>query len=95
VKPPPPEKLAAHIAVSGGLASLPNVQVSSRRITPIDKDKMVGRWKVIVKELRDRGLPVTGTGRFSKSVESLWMQPREMSRILKHKTAVRNGEKRR
>ena len=39
---------------------LPNVKVYDRRITPIDKEKMVGRWKVIERELIERDLPVTG-----------------------------------
>ncbi|KIX02458.1 uncharacterized protein Z518_08399 [Rhinocladiella mackenziei CBS 650.93] len=38
----------------------PNVMVLSRRETPVDKEKEVGRWKVIERELRDRGLPVLG-----------------------------------
>jgi hypothetical protein len=42
------------------LATLPNVTIHSRRQTPIDKEKSVGRWKVIEKELKKRGLPVTG-----------------------------------
>ena len=42
------------------LASLPNVRILPRRETPIDKEKRVGRWKVIEEELRDRGLPVLG-----------------------------------
>jgi hypothetical protein len=42
------------------LTSLPNVKVYDRRVTPIDKEKAVGRWKVIEKELNERGLPVTG-----------------------------------
>ncbi|EXJ80694.1 hypothetical protein A1O3_06978 [Capronia epimyces CBS 606.96] len=38
----------------------PNVMVLSRRETPVDKEKEVGRWKVIERELRARGLPVLG-----------------------------------
>jgi len=38
-----------------------NVMVLPRRETPIDKEKEVGRWKVIERELRARGLPVMGT----------------------------------
>lgn len=36
--------------------------IHGRRQTPIDKEKEVGRWKVIEKELRERGLPVVGRG---------------------------------
>jgi hypothetical protein len=39
---------------------LPNVVLRERRWTPIDREKEVGRWKVIVRELKERGLPVTG-----------------------------------
>lgn len=37
-----------------------NVMVSTRRETPVDKEKEVGRWKVIVKELEKRQLPIPG-----------------------------------
>lgn len=38
----------------------PNVMVLPRRETPVDKQKEVGRWKIIEKELTARGLPVLG-----------------------------------
>lgn len=38
----------------------PNVMVLSRRETAVDKEKELGRWKVIERELRARGLPVLG-----------------------------------
>jgi len=38
----------------------PNVMVLSRRETPVDKEKEIGRWKVIERELRAKGLPVLG-----------------------------------
>lgn len=60
------------IEAKGDLTELPNVKLYSRRVTPIDKEKMVGRWKVIVRELEKRGLPVTGTGGYEKNVESKW-----------------------
>ena len=31
-----------------------------RRETPVDREKETGRWKVIERELRERGLPVLG-----------------------------------
>lgn len=37
-----------------------NVLVLSRRETPVDKEKEIGRWKVIERELKARGLPVLG-----------------------------------
>jgi hypothetical protein len=42
------------------LLELPNVKIYDRRITPIDKEISVGRWKLIEEELKSRGLPVTG-----------------------------------
>lgn len=60
------------IEAKGTLTELPNVKVYPRRVTPIDKEKMVGRWKVIVRELEKRDLPVTGTGGYGKSVEKRW-----------------------
>lgn len=53
---------------------LSNVRVFPRRVTPIDKEQMVGRWKIIVKELKQRELPVTGTGDYSGSVERKWLE---------------------
>ncbi len=37
-----------------------NVMIIPRRETPLDKEKEVGRWKLIEKELSARGLPVWG-----------------------------------
>ncbi|RMY64088.1 hypothetical protein D0862_15328 [Hortaea werneckii] len=61
--PPVPKKLA-HTKPLQKLATnahTPNVTVHTRRQTPIDREKNVGRWKVIEEELVQRGLPVTGT----------------------------------
>lgn len=60
VKKPKPKKLAEHL-VSKELAELPNVQISRRRYGLIDKEKEVGRWKVIKQELEKFGLqPLKG-----------------------------------
>lgn len=72
VKPPPAKKLAEVIEQKGELVRLPNVNVYTRRVTPIDKEKMVGRWKVIVNELDKRELPIVGTGGYSKEAERKW-----------------------
>ncbi|KAK1767774.1 ribosomal subunit 39S-domain-containing protein [Phialemonium atrogriseum] len=72
IKPPKPKKLAQLIEAKGAMAELRNVKVYPRRVTPIDKEKMVGRWKVMVRELEKRNLPVTGTGGYGKSVEKRW-----------------------
>ena len=73
VKPPKPKKLAEDIQLSGELTKLPNVTVYNRRVTSIDKEKMVGRWKVIAAELEKRDLPVTGTGGYTGMVEHSWV----------------------
>jgi hypothetical protein len=57
---PRPKNLAETLATKTELASLPNVKIMSRRETPVDKEKAVGRWKIIEAELRSRGLPVFG-----------------------------------
>jgi hypothetical protein len=58
--PPKPKKLVETLAQKQVLFDLPNVKVHARRVTPIDKEKSVGRWKLIEKELENRGLPVVG-----------------------------------
>ena len=60
VQKPKPKKLAELLLSKEDLISMPNVQIYDRRYTPIDKEKEVGRWKVIERELQKRGLPVTG-----------------------------------
>ncbi|KAK6418592.1 hypothetical protein LTR95_017177 [Oleoguttula sp. CCFEE 5521] len=58
---PAPKKLAQTKELSKVKVSVPNVTVYSKRRTPIDKEKDVGRWKVIEAELLRRNLPVTGS----------------------------------
>ena len=60
VTKPKPKKLADHLVKKEELVSMPNVELMTRRYTPIDKEKEIGRWKVIEEELERRGLPVTG-----------------------------------
>jgi len=60
VSKPKPPKLAERLTLKDQLVELPNVVLRERRWTPIDREKEVGRWKVIVRELKERGLPVTG-----------------------------------
>lgn len=73
IPPPRPLKLAQELQAKEEVQAVPNLKIYSRRVTPIDKEKMVGRWKVMVDELQKRDLPVTGTGRYSKSVEEKWI----------------------
>ncbi|MCJ1355689.1 MAG: hypothetical protein MMC33_005681 [Icmadophila ericetorum] len=59
-KKPKPKKLAEQLLKKEDLLAIPSVKIRERRFTPIDREKEVGRWKVIEKELEKRGLPVTG-----------------------------------
>lgn len=72
-EPPKAKKLADELKNTGILSDMPNVKVVPRRVTPVDKDKEVGRWKVIEKELKKRGLPVFGTAGYRKAVEKSWI----------------------
>jgi hypothetical protein len=74
VRPPRAKKLSEAIQIQGDLSNLPNVTVFPRRVTPIDKDKMIGRWKIIARELEKRGLPVTGTSGYTKHKEKEYFQ---------------------
>ena len=60
ITPPKPSKVIDALTQRGELAELPNVSVYGRRQTPVDRERSVGRWKVIEKELKERGLPVFG-----------------------------------
>ena len=57
---PKPKNLYEKLMEKGHLMGQSNVMVAPRRETPVDKEKEVGRWKVIERELRERGLPVLG-----------------------------------
>ena len=57
---PKPKKLADRLILNESLSSLPNVQIMDCRYTPIHREKEIGRWKEIEKELVRRDLPVTG-----------------------------------
>jgi len=56
-----PKKLAQTPQLQKLKVNVPNVSVHSRRQTPIDKERQIGRWKVIEEELIKRDLPVTGS----------------------------------
>jgi hypothetical protein len=60
IVPPKPRKLVEALEQKEDLINLPNVSVYAKRVTPIDKERRVGRWKIIEQELQERGLPVTG-----------------------------------
>lgn len=69
VRPPKAKSLAEELEAAGKLDGLANVSLHSRRITPIDKEVAVGRWKVIEEELAKRGLPATGHGDVGRNRE--------------------------
>ena len=60
IVPRKPRKIVEALEQKEDLINLPNVSVYARRVTPIDKERSVGRWKIIEQELQERGLPVTG-----------------------------------
>ena len=60
ITPPKPTKLAEALKQKPDLVDLPNVSIFGRRQTPVDKERKLGRWKVIEEELKKRGLPVFG-----------------------------------
>lgn len=55
-KPEKPKKLAELLLSNQELANLPNVKISDRKITMVDREREVGRWKVIEEELVERGI---------------------------------------
>ncbi|ORX99548.1 hypothetical protein BCR34DRAFT_592864 [Clohesyomyces aquaticus] len=57
----PAKPLHEQIANSTPLTALPNVTIHAKRLTPLDKEKPLGRFKVIEYALRERGLPLYGS----------------------------------
>ncbi|KAL2759967.1 hypothetical protein ACRALDRAFT_1079118 [Sodiomyces alcalophilus JCM 7366] len=76
VGPPPAKKVVEAIERKGDLLQLPNVRVHSRRVTPIDKEIEVGRWKLIREQLEKRGLPLTGHKHLEPHREAAWVKGR-------------------
>lgn len=61
VQKPKAEKLMQTLRANK-VVDLPNVELLGQRFTSIHKEREIGRWKVIERELEARGLPVTGKG---------------------------------
>lgn len=57
ITPPKPRKVSDALAQENGSNILSNVYIRDRRITLIDRERRVGRWKVIEQELLRRELP--------------------------------------
>ncbi|KAI1405092.1 ribosomal subunit 39S-domain-containing protein [Hypoxylon fuscum] len=73
-KPPKPKTLTQEIQEHRqDLVQLPNVSVAAKRITRGDREKAVGRFKLVEEELKKRDLPLEGHGFTRKN--------RELSRL--------------
>lgn len=68
-KPPKPKTLNEEIKRRQELPSMPNVQISAKRVTRGQKDQALGRFKLIARELEKRGLPLRGHGGAQKGRE--------------------------
>lgn len=73
-KAPKPRTLAQELEeqkpeIQARLAALPNLKMHKKRQTRGDKDKAVGRFKLIEEEFRRRDLPEQGHGWVTKGRE--------------------------
>ncbi|KAI1468974.1 ribosomal subunit 39S-domain-containing protein [Daldinia caldariorum] len=69
-KPPKPKTLTEEIQERRqDLVQIPNVSFATKRITRGDREKAVGRFKLIEEELKKRDLPLVGHGFVSKNKE--------------------------
>ena len=57
VSPEKPQKLASILSQQKDLFALPNVHLSTRRWTGMDREQEIGRKKMIREALAARGLP--------------------------------------
>lgn len=88
VKPPPPRTVYEAVQQRGELTKLPNVQVVPKRVTPVDKARARGSWKIIEEELKKRDLPVLGPDRVDKFVEPEWFRGPRLAKKDKKKRRV-------
>ncbi len=68
-KQPKAKRLAEILQKTEELQQLANVKLHDRRISSIDKEVAVGRWKLIEEELAKRELPITGEADVSRNRE--------------------------
>ncbi|XXG95350.1 hypothetical protein Hte_001612 [Hypoxylon texense] len=69
-KPPKPKTVTQEIQERRqDLVQLPNVSVATKRLTRGDREKAVGRFKLIEEELKKRDLPLVGHGFARKNRE--------------------------
>jgi hypothetical protein len=76
-----PKNTQQALVAARDLMSQGNVKIARRRVTPVDKEKGIGRWKRITSELGSRGLPVLGSqsGRRAGRTGSPWVKPKRMN----------------
>ncbi|XWW98417.1 hypothetical protein V2A60_006417 [Cordyceps javanica] len=68
-KQPKAKRLAEILQKTEELQQLANVKLHDRRVSSIDKEVAVGRWKLIEEELAKRDLPITGLANLSRNRE--------------------------
>ncbi|KAJ6785350.1 hypothetical protein PWT90_07521 [Aphanocladium album] len=68
-KQPKSKRLAEILQKTEELQQLANVKLHDRRVSSIDREIAIGRWKLIEEELAKRDLPSTGLGGLSKNLE--------------------------
>jgi hypothetical protein len=69
-KPPKPATLTEEIQKrQPELLNLPNVVIAAKRVTRGDKEKALGRYKLMQEEFKKRNLPVDGHGYVRKGKE--------------------------
>ncbi|KAK7754558.1 hypothetical protein SLS62_003579 [Diatrype stigma] len=74
-KPPKPQTLSDELAKrQPALAQeLPNVAFAAKRVTRGDRERAVGRFKLIEEEFKKRDLPLDGHGYAQKNKERSWL----------------------
>jgi hypothetical protein len=55
---PKPQGTHENLVLNSDLVTQGNVKLAERKITSIDREEALGRWKVITTELRKRDLPI-------------------------------------
>ncbi|OAR01759.1 hypothetical protein LLEC1_07130 [Akanthomyces lecanii] len=68
-KQPKAKRLAEILQKTEEIVQLANVKLHDRRVSSIDREVAVGRWKLIEEELIKRDLPLTGTSDTSRNRE--------------------------
>lgn len=74
-KPPKPKTLSDEIAKRQPVLAqeLPNVSFATKRVTRGDRERAVGRFKLIEEEFKKRDLPLDGHGFAQRNKERSWL----------------------